>query len=120
MQPKDLKVGGRYNFVNQKDRLIYLGRGNNAWCFHEFENVEQPGVVWTYLPDKDIYMLEQTRGKEEDEKNVLVSAEDLCNLLVYVNDVAWRGAPIRKTHKALASAYNDWADRMAKIAPKAE
>lgn len=56
-----LTKGGKYNFTNQAERLIYLGynwSGNGFW--HQFSKVEEPEVVWAELKDRDLYMIEET------------------------------------------------------------
>lgn len=56
-----MKVGGAYNWKNQPDRLIYLGRnwsGNGYW--HQFKKIGDPRAVWCEVLDKDLPMLEET------------------------------------------------------------
>jgi hypothetical protein len=56
-----LKVGGRYNWRNQPERLIYTGMcepRNGRW--HQFEKVAAPGVVWCEVLGSDLHMLEET------------------------------------------------------------
>ena len=56
-----MKVGGQYNWKNQPERLVYIGRnwsGNGYW--HQFEKVDAPGVVWCEVLDSDLHMLEET------------------------------------------------------------
>ena len=56
-----LKVGARYNWKRQPERLVYLGlnwSGNGYW--HQFEKVGKPGVVWCEVLDSDMHMLEPT------------------------------------------------------------
>ncbi len=62
LTPDAMKIGFRYNWKNQQDRLVYLGRnggGNGQW--HQFELVDQPGRVWCELLDSDLRMLEETQ-----------------------------------------------------------
>ena len=49
------KVGDRYNWKNQPERLIYMGR-NGVW--HQFAKVESPEVVWCEVLTSDMHMLE--------------------------------------------------------------
>lgn len=56
--PLRLVRGGRYNFANQAERLVYLGR-NGAW--HQFEALGHPGTVWAEVQDSDLHMIEATR-----------------------------------------------------------
>jgi hypothetical protein len=61
MSPATMKIGGRYNWINQPERLVYLGRnwsGNGFW--HQFEKVDEPGVVWCEVQDADLHMFEAT------------------------------------------------------------
>ena len=54
-------VGEKYNFKNQSERLVYLGKnwsGNGYW--HQFEKVGEPGVVWSEMQDSDLTMIELT------------------------------------------------------------
>jgi len=56
-------VGGRYNWKNQPERLIYLGRkrygDNGSW--HQFAKVEDPEVVWSEVRDSDLHFFEETK-----------------------------------------------------------
>lgn len=59
MSPKDMHIGGRYNWRNQPERLIYLGKnwsGNGYW--HQFAKVESPSIVWCEVLDEDLTMFE--------------------------------------------------------------
>ena len=64
MTRQDMQIGAKYNWVCQPERLIYLGRnwsGNGYW--HQFERVENPGVVWCEVTDSDLSMIEATEDK---------------------------------------------------------
>lgn len=52
-----MKTGDRYNWVNQHERLVYIGKWR-GW--HRFGLVETPDVVWCEVPDEDLHRLEQT------------------------------------------------------------
>jgi len=59
-----MKVGGKYNWKGQKERLVYLGyqwSGNGYW--HQFEKVGEPGKVWCKVLDSDLTMIEKTEGE---------------------------------------------------------
>ena len=59
----DMKVGGKYNWRVQPERLVYLGRnwsGNGYW--HQFAKVDAPSVVWCEVLDEDLRLLEETAG----------------------------------------------------------
>lgn len=55
------KVGQRYNWKNQSERLIYMGynwSGNGYW--HQFAKVGEPNVVWCEVPTSDLVYFEET------------------------------------------------------------
>ena len=57
------KKGGRYNWKNQRERLIYMGynwSGNGYW--HQFSKVEEPEKIWCEVLTRDLHMLEETCG----------------------------------------------------------
>lgn len=59
-QPQ-MKVGGKYNWRGQSERLIYMGRnwsGNGYW--HQFAKVESPTIVWCEALDSDLLSFEET------------------------------------------------------------
>src|SRR5574343_621912 len=61
-EPKGMKIGGAYNWKGQTERLKYLGRnwsGNGYW--HQFEKIDEPGVVWCEVLDGDLHMIEETK-----------------------------------------------------------
>lgn len=57
------KVGGRYNWKHQKERLIYLGHnfsGNGRW--HQFCLVgDKSRKVWCEVPTSDLCMFEEIK-----------------------------------------------------------
>lgn len=62
-----LEIHGRYNWKNQRERLVYVGRnhgGRGVW--HQFELVSTPGTVWCEVLDEDLDKLEQTVVESED------------------------------------------------------
>lgn len=59
-------IGKRYNWKNQKERLIYLGHnfsGNGYW--HQFAKAEAPDVVWCEVLTGDLHMIEETKTAED-------------------------------------------------------
>ena len=65
-------IGKKYNWKNQKERLIYLGNnfsGNGYW--HQFAKVETPNIVWCECLDSDLIMIEETKieARGEPTKN---------------------------------------------------
>lgn len=57
LTPDRMKRGGRYNWKNQPERLIYLRRFN-GW--HQFKKIDDPREVWCEVLDSDLHMLEET------------------------------------------------------------
>ena len=57
-----MEIGKKYNWKNQKERLIYLGNnfsGNGYW--HQFAKVETSNIVWCECLDSDLRMIEETK-----------------------------------------------------------
>jgi hypothetical protein len=50
--------GGKYNWKNQKERLIYVGKKGN---WNQFVKVSQPNTVWCEVLDEDLHMMEETK-----------------------------------------------------------
>lgn len=62
MMKEDLKIGKKYNFKNQKERLVYKGHnfsGNGYW--HQFALTEKPEKVWCEILTSDLHMIEETK-----------------------------------------------------------
>ncbi len=62
------KVGGRYNWRNQPERLVYLGMcepRNGRW--HQFAKVESPDVVWCEVTTDDLEHFEETEDADRVE-----------------------------------------------------
>jgi hypothetical protein len=58
-----MKIRDKYNWINQPERLIFLGRnwsGNGYW--NQFSKVESPTVIWCEVLDSDLHMLEETKA----------------------------------------------------------
>ncbi len=69
MNASSLKVDGFYNWVNQPERLVYLGtkhyRGDpRTW--HQFAKTESPNTVWCEVLPTDLHMLEETLGTTKE------------------------------------------------------
>ncbi len=61
MKAEEMDVGSFYNFVEQTERLVYLGNnfsGNGYW--HQFALVSEPTVAWCELQKMDLAMIELT------------------------------------------------------------
>jgi len=52
-----LLCGEKYNWRNQPERSIYLGK-EGAW--HQFALVEEPENVWCEILDQDLHHIERT------------------------------------------------------------
>lgn len=57
LTPEAMERGGRYNWKNQSDRLIYL-RKFNGW--HQFKKIGDPREVWCEVLDEDLQLMEET------------------------------------------------------------
>ena len=56
-----MKIGKRYNWKNQPERLVYLG--DNLSCngyWHQFAKVESPDVVWCEVKGDQLHSFEET------------------------------------------------------------
>jgi len=61
MEKLILKKGEKYNWMNQKERLIYLGlnfSGNGFW--HQFALVDSPTDIWCECQPSDLLNIEPT------------------------------------------------------------
>lgn len=59
-----LRVGGRYNWKGQPERLAYMGvkrYPGDRRTWHQFEKVDAPGVVWCEVLDPDLTHFEETK-----------------------------------------------------------
>ena len=62
-----MKIGDRYNWKNQPERLIYIGAKHypgDARVWHQFEKVGEPGKVWCEVLESELHMLEETKDVE--------------------------------------------------------
>jgi hypothetical protein len=53
----DLKIGKRYKWKNQPERLVYQGQVGR---WHQFGLVDSPNAMWCEVLSEDLYMLEPT------------------------------------------------------------
>lgn len=59
-----MKIGGKYNWKHQKERLIYIG----TWgVWHQFALVDEPDQVWCEVLESDLDMIEETPCDSEAE-----------------------------------------------------
>ena len=52
-----MKINGRYNWKNQPERLIYLGK---VGSWNQFAKIESPDVIWCEVLDSELHMIEET------------------------------------------------------------
>lgn len=55
-----MKIGGNYKWKYTPERLIYIGKKGN---WHQFEKVDERGIVWCEVLDADLHMLEETNDQ---------------------------------------------------------
>ena len=56
----NLVIGGKYNWKNQPERLIYLGVYIGGGRWHQFAKVDSQNVVWCEVHTSDLCMMEET------------------------------------------------------------
>lgn len=96
-----LAIGGRYNWKSQPERLIYKGHnfsGNGYW--HQFAEVDNPGVVWCEVLTADLRMFEETK---EDEMN----AADVLTAILHARDKGEDPAMILDENSPLMDAARE-------------
>ena len=115
LTPESLNLGGRYNWRNRPERLVYIGpkhyRGDpRRW--HQFGKVETPGVVWREVLDSDISHFEKSAPAPvagvPSESQALTALEKIEVLLSKVMPEDSRGQPeaaylVRQLRDALAA-----------------
>ena len=83
MKPENLHKGKLYNFKNQPERLVFMGRkfypGDQRMWF-QFAKVESPYEVWVEIFQADLHLIEETQQDApitttEDFKAALKLAE---------------------------------------------
>ena len=63
-----MKIGGKYNWKGQSERLIFIGRnwsGNGYW--NQFEKIGESGRVWCEVRDSDLESFEESACDNEGE-----------------------------------------------------
>lgn len=53
-----MTIGGKYNWIGQPERLIYLGK-RRGW--HQFAKVQTPFIVWCEITDDQLSQIEETK-----------------------------------------------------------
>lgn len=72
-----MKIGGKYNWKNQKDQLIYIGC-HQAW--HQFHKVGDERRVWCEVLSCDLHKIEETvQGETETLRDHLCFVERWAN-----------------------------------------
>lgn len=56
LTPATMRIGGRYNWKQQPERLVYLGQ---KWPWHRFALVESPDMCWCECLDEDLSSFEE-------------------------------------------------------------
>jgi hypothetical protein len=100
MTHKDqLVVGGRYNWKDQPERLVYLGKHqDHPQCrgWFQFAKIEEPEKVWCEVREEDLASFEETQ-KTEARKSGLRSAS-----------IAAMGAQVMAS--ARSEKFKSWLD----------
>ena len=74
---RGLVVGGFYNWKNQPERLVYLGRKQYWWQFwHQFALIDNPHEVWCEVTSADLSRMEETGRPEQDLVEINKAIED--------------------------------------------
>lgn len=56
-----MKIGGRYNWRGQEERLVYLGKDWSGNCYwHQFALTSKPDEVWCEVIAADLEHFEET------------------------------------------------------------
>lgn len=53
-----LEIDGRYNWIGQRERLIYIGK-HRGW--YQFVRVEEPKIVWCEVLRESLDQFEETK-----------------------------------------------------------
>ena len=54
-----MKKGRNYNWVNQEEKLVYLGKEG---CWNQFAKIETPEIIWCEVLDSDLHMIEESKN----------------------------------------------------------
>lgn len=66
MTKDQMIIGVKYNWINQSERLVYLGHnwsGNGYW--HQFAKVDTPSVIWSEILDSELKYIEVTEDSDQ-------------------------------------------------------
>ena len=64
MTKTEMKLGGRYNWKGQPERLVYVGFiRDHLTCpgWFQFAPVDNPNDIWCEVREADLGMLEETK-----------------------------------------------------------
>lgn len=98
MKPR-MEIGGHYNWRNQPERLVYLGKnwsGNGYW--HQFALTSKPTEVWCEVVDADLESFEETQAVpvdaavQEDAERWIKREEEAVRDYFEVNNIWYRSA----------------------------
>jgi hypothetical protein len=72
MKSQELKREGKYNWIGQSERLVYIGTkhypsDHRAW--YQFALVDKPNVCWCEVLESDLTQFEETNIPEPKNKN---------------------------------------------------
>ena len=62
MKAEDLKINGKYNFIGQPEKLVFIGNnwsGNGYW--NQFALIDKQNIVWSEINDSDLQFIEVTK-----------------------------------------------------------
>ena len=71
MDREALKKGGRYNWIDQPERLTYMGTkhyNGDRRTWHQFALVDKPYDCWCEVLDSDLSGFEETKPNEDRQK----------------------------------------------------
>lgn len=72
LTPSTLHVGAKYNWRDQPERLVYMGRkvytGDRRFWF-QFAKVSQPGEVWCEVLAEDLSNFEETKTPDRKDSH---------------------------------------------------
>ena len=60
-------IGGFYNWIDQPERLVYMGAerySGDPRNWHQFAKVETPHMCWSEVLTSDLASFEETKGAQ--------------------------------------------------------
>ena len=104
-----MRIGGKYNWKGQPERLIYLGirryPGNGFWF--QFAKVDEPDKVWCEVREAELDMFEETVEPAEDltvRKLASPSEIEVWNAAVEARKAAKKARKAKKEDECFALA----------------